>query len=147
MSGSVSKNKDRTRRKQQTVVKVKLLFQSNYFRGQNVVTFKLFLKVILLVSPKCWKGQTIVKVKVNLLLRSTCCIGRAHTPACAQGNKGIAAEVKQSIISDICDDLHKITRSSLVSRKSLHSLAGKPNHAAGLLIVMRNYLEPMGRPL
>ena len=34
----------------------------------------------------------------------------------------ITTTVKQSIISDICDDLQKITRSNLVSRKILHSL-------------------------
>ena len=55
----------------------------------------------------------------------------------------ITAEVKQSIVSDICDDLQKILRSNLVARKTLHSLVGKLNHAAGLLIVMRPYLEPL----
>jgi hypothetical protein len=55
----------------------------------------------------------------------------------------ITATIKQSIISDICDDLLKITRSNLVSRKTLHSLVGKLNHAAGLLVVMRPFLEPL----
>ena len=55
----------------------------------------------------------------------------------------ITAEIKQSIISDICDDLQKILRSNLVARKVLHSLVGKLNHAAGLLVVMRPYLEPL----
>ena len=55
----------------------------------------------------------------------------------------ITATVKQSIISDICDDLQKITRSNLVARKTVHSLVGKLNHAAGLLIVMRPFLEPL----
>ena len=51
--------------------------------------------------------------------------------------------MKQSIVSDICDDLQKILRSNLVARKTLHSLVGKLNHAAGLLIVMRPHLEPL----
>jgi len=55
----------------------------------------------------------------------------------------VTAEVKQSIISDICDDLAKILKSNLVARKVLHSLVGKLNHVAGLLVVIRPYLEPL----
>ena len=55
----------------------------------------------------------------------------------------ITAEIKQSIISDICDDLDKVLRSNLIQRKVLHSLVGKLNHVAGLLVVVRPYLEPL----
>ena len=54
---------------------------------------------------------------------------------------GIRASVKESIISDICDDLRGISR-NITAKKELHSLVGKLGHAAGLLIIMRPFLEP-----
>ena len=51
--------------------------------------------------------------------------------------------VKESIIFDIIDDLQRISRQNVISKKELLSLLGKINHAAGLLIVLRPFMEPM----
>jgi len=56
---------------------------------------------------------------------------------------GVKAVVKASIIEDIIDDLSRFGRLNVISVKELQSLLGKINHAAGLLIVLRPFMEPM----
>ena len=56
---------------------------------------------------------------------------------------GVHATVKESIVSDICADLKRLQGQNLISKKDLHSLIGKLSHAAGLLIIMRPFLEPL----
>ena len=56
---------------------------------------------------------------------------------------GVRAVVKESIVSDICDDLKRFKALNLIPKKELHSLVGKLSHAAGLLIIMRPFLEPL----
>ena len=56
---------------------------------------------------------------------------------------GVRAVVKASIIEDILDDLHRFSSLNVISIKELQSLLGKINHAAGLLIVLRPFMEPM----
>ena len=57
-------------------------------------------------------------------------------------SNGIRAFVKQSIIDDIQYMLRHFTSINVVSKKELRSLIGKLNHAAGLLIVMRPFMDP-----
>ena len=56
---------------------------------------------------------------------------------------GVRAKIKEPIVSDICDDLHRIMGSNVTSKKELHSLIGKLGHAASLLIIMRPFFEPI----
>ena len=56
---------------------------------------------------------------------------------------GVRAQIKQSIIDDICGDLKRMAAQNVVSKKELHSLIGKLGHCASLLIIMRPFLEPM----
>ena len=56
---------------------------------------------------------------------------------------GIRAVVKESIIKDILIDLNDMSKLQVIPVKSLQSLLGKLNHAAGLLIVIRPFMEPM----
>ena len=56
---------------------------------------------------------------------------------------GVLATVKESIINDICDDLKRFRGLNLIPKKELHSLVGKLSHAAGLLIIMRPFMEPL----
>ena len=56
---------------------------------------------------------------------------------------GVRAFVKQSIVEDIQEMLLQFKAANLVTKKELHSLLGKLNHAAGLLIVMRPFLDPL----
>ena len=56
---------------------------------------------------------------------------------------GVRAQIKQSIIDDICGDLKRIAVQNVVSKKELHSLIGKLGHCASLLIIMRPFLEPL----
>ena len=51
--------------------------------------------------------------------------------------------VKQSIIDDIVGVLTSLKDINLITKKELRSLLGKLNHAAGLLIVMRPFLDPL----
>jgi hypothetical protein len=55
----------------------------------------------------------------------------------------VLAQIKESIISDILSDLEWMLTVNIISKKNLHSLLGKLGHAAGLLIVIRPYLEPL----
>ena len=56
---------------------------------------------------------------------------------------GVRAFVKQSIVEDIQEMLLQFKAASLVTKKELHFLIDKLNHAAGLLIVMRHFLDPL----
>ena len=57
---------------------------------------------------------------------------------------GITATVKESIVADIVSDLTEFLQLNIVTKKALHSLIGKLSHAAGLLIVLRPFLDPLG---
>lgn len=57
------------------------------------------------------------------------------------GPQGVTATVKDSIIDDIVADINAFLATNLVSKKKLHSLLGKLNHAAGLLITIRPFLD------
>ena len=56
---------------------------------------------------------------------------------------GVRAVVKQAIVDDILEDLKRIGSQNITSKKELRSLVGKLGHAAGLLIVMRPFLDPI----
>ena len=56
---------------------------------------------------------------------------------------GVRPTVKESIVSDICDDLKRFQSLNIIPKKELHSLVGKLSHAVGLLIIMRPFLEPL----
>ena len=47
------------------------------------------------------------------------------------------------MIEDIKTNLNRFLKSNLATRKELQSLVGKLGHAAGLLIIMRPFLEPL----
>ena len=51
--------------------------------------------------------------------------------------------MKQSIIDDIITDLRQIRSQNVTSKKDLRSVLGKLVYAAGLLIVMRPFMEPV----
>ena len=55
----------------------------------------------------------------------------------------VRAFVKQPIIDDIQETLILFLTLNVLAKNKLHSLIGKLNHAAGLLIVMRPFLEPL----
>ena len=56
---------------------------------------------------------------------------------------GVKATVKEDIVKDICLVLRRFQEMNLIPKKELHSLIGKLSHAAGLLIIMRPFLEPL----
>ena len=56
---------------------------------------------------------------------------------------GVRATVKQTIIDDIIETIEKCSGLEWIGKNELHSLLGKLNHAAGLLTVMRPFLEPL----
>ena len=53
------------------------------------------------------------------------------------------AVVKESIVTDIMDDLRRLSSQNIISKKELRSLLGKLDHAAGLLTIVRPFTEPM----
>ena len=57
--------------------------------------------------------------------------------------KGVKAVVKASIIEGILVDLIRFMALNIISKKELHALIGRLGHAAGLLIVMRPFLDPL----
>ena len=61
--------------------------------------------------------------------------------SCSPGR--IKVIVKEAIVSDIKDDLRKFLGCNVISLKELHSTTGKLNHAAGLLIIRRPFMEPL----
>jgi hypothetical protein len=56
---------------------------------------------------------------------------------------GVRAFVKQAIIDDIRYMIQQFLQVNLVSKKELHSFIGKVNHAAGLLIILRPFMDPL----
>ena len=56
---------------------------------------------------------------------------------------GVRASVKESIVSDLCDDLKRMLSRNIVTKKELHPFMGKLGHALGLRIIMRPFLEPL----
>jgi hypothetical protein len=56
---------------------------------------------------------------------------------------GVRAKVKDAIIDDVKSDLLRLLPTNLISHKDLHSLVGKLAHCAGLLIIMRPFLQPL----
>ena len=56
---------------------------------------------------------------------------------------GVRAKIKESIVSDICDDLTRIIAHNVTTKKELRSLIGKLGHCASLLVIMRPFLEPL----
>ena len=56
---------------------------------------------------------------------------------------GIRVFVKQSIVEDIQEMLVQFRAINVVGKKELHSLIGKLTHAAGLLVVMRPFVDPL----
>ena len=62
--------------------------------------------------------------------------------ACIESH-GITATVEASIVEDISVDLDSFVAAGMKSKKDLHSLIGKLGHAAGPLIIMRPFLDPL----
>ena len=58
-------------------------------------------------------------------------------------SNGVRAWVKESIITNISDDLRRVSKQNIVSKQELNSVLGKLVHAVGLLMIMRPFLEPL----
>ena len=56
---------------------------------------------------------------------------------------GVRVRVKQAIIDEIKADLAKYLAGNIISLKDLHSTVGRINYAAGLLVVLRPFMEPL----
>ena len=56
---------------------------------------------------------------------------------------GITAKVKQSIIDDIQVALKSFEGKNVLSRKDVRSFVGRCNHAAGLLVTLRPFLQAL----
>jgi hypothetical protein len=56
---------------------------------------------------------------------------------------GIDAAIKESIVTDITDALTRFEGTNVVSRKELLSFTSRANHAAGLLLTLRPFLQPL----
>jgi len=56
---------------------------------------------------------------------------------------GVRVRVKQTIIDEIKADLAKYLAGNIISLKDLHSTVGRINYAAGLLVVLRPFMEPL----
>ena len=56
---------------------------------------------------------------------------------------GILVTVKDSIIKDILMDLTEMLRTNVIAHKCLQSTVGKLNHAAGLLVILRPFMETL----
>ena len=54
---------------------------------------------------------------------------------------GVRAWIKESLVSDIKLELARLTAGNVISNKDLQSLMGKLEHAAGLLVIMRPFLD------
>ena len=59
----------------------------------------------------------------------------------------LAAKVKEAIIKDITMMLDKFANANFSQKKELESFIGKVNHAAGLLVTIRPFLQPLGAAL
>lgn len=56
---------------------------------------------------------------------------------------GIRVSVKDTIVEDIKADLTKFLAANVIPNTDLRSAVGRLNHAAGLLIIMRPFMEPL----
>ena len=56
---------------------------------------------------------------------------------------GVRALIKEALVSDIESELARLMTDNVISHKDLHSLVGKLGHAAGLLIIMRPFVDPL----
>ena len=56
---------------------------------------------------------------------------------------GIEAQVKESIINDIIMTLQDFAKVNKIGRADLESFIGKANHAAGLLVILRPFLQSL----
>lgn len=56
---------------------------------------------------------------------------------------GIDAAAKDAIVGDIAEALEKFKTVNVVSRKELVSFVSRANHAAGLLVTLRPFLQPL----
>jgi hypothetical protein len=54
---------------------------------------------------------------------------------------GIKAQVKQAIIDDIVSALDSYAKLNVIAKKELRSFVGRSNHAAGLLLTLRPFLQ------
>lgn len=54
---------------------------------------------------------------------------------------GFTSKVKESIAQDIRDDLKSLEGQNVIAKRSLQSFVGRANHAAGLLVVLRPFLQ------
>ena len=59
------------------------------------------------------------------------------------GKNYLKARVKDSIVCDIRLHLQSFRSSNVIARKDLESFAGKVNHAAGLLVTVRPFLQQL----
>ena len=57
--------------------------------------------------------------------------------------RGIRVRVKESITSDIVSDLTRMIAMNVIPDKDLRSMVGKLNHAAGLLVQLRPFMETL----
>lgn len=55
---------------------------------------------------------------------------------------GIRVSVKDTIVEDINADLAKFLAANVISSTDLRSSVGRLNHAVGLLIILRPFMEP-----
>ena len=55
----------------------------------------------------------------------------------------IRVTIKESIIQDIMADLKRFLEGNVIAIKDLHSTTGKLNHAAGLLVILRPFVQPL----
>ena len=56
---------------------------------------------------------------------------------------GVTVSVKESLLEDVLAGLDSIMAGNVVSLKVLHSFTGKLNNIAGLLVVLRPFLQPL----
>lgn len=56
---------------------------------------------------------------------------------------GVTAAFKESFLQGIRVGLQAQLQSKVIPRKALHSLTGKLNNVAGLLLVLRSFLHPL----
>ena len=57
--------------------------------------------------------------------------------------ESVTVSIKEAILADLKDQVTTAMSSNVVSRKALHSLAGRANHVAGLLWAWRPFLQQL----
>ena len=55
----------------------------------------------------------------------------------------LMARVKTSIVEDIIDSLNDFQKTNVISRKNLQTFVGRVNHAAGLIITIRPFMQAL----